>query len=140
MKAVLDTNVLISGIFFGGIPGHLLSAWKEGSFVLALSAEILEEYERVASRISGDHPGLAGSWEPVLALIAMNAMLVAAKPLEEQVSTDPDDDKFLACALASGTEFVVSGDKDLLEVSGWNGISVLTPRQFYDRHLKSKDA
>ena len=56
-------------------------------------------------------------------------------PLQERVCRDPDDDKFLACAVASGTKLVVSGDKALLETSGYAGINVLTPRSFVERHL-----
>jgi predicted nucleic acid-binding protein len=55
--------------------------------------------------------------------------------LAAPVSDDPADDKFLAAALASHTPLIVSGDKDLLRVSGWRGIKVLTPRQFLDQHL-----
>lgn len=72
---------------------------------------------------------------PVLALIAMNATLVDAAPLTERVSADPDDDKFLAAAVAAHVNIVVSGDTDLLDVSGWHAIKVLTPRRFADRHL-----
>ncbi|MDB4915976.1 MAG: hypothetical protein JWM95_3620 [Gemmatimonadetes bacterium] len=50
---------------------------------------------------------------------------------------DPDDDKFLTCAVASDTQVIVSGDKHLLDVSGWNGIEVLTPRQTFDRYLRT---
>jgi predicted nucleic acid-binding protein len=53
------------------------------------------------------------------------------------VSDDPDDDKFLACARSAGVPIVVSGDKHLLEVSGWESIDVLKPRQFVDRYLKA---
>ena len=62
--------------------------------------------------------------------------LVEAPPLSDHVCTDPDDDKFLACALASRTRMIASGDKALLRASGYEGIEVLTPRQFVDRHLK----
>ena len=51
------------------------------------------------------------------------------------MSRDPDDDKFLACALSSGAAIVVSGDGDLLEVDGYDGIAVLKPREFSERHL-----
>jgi predicted nucleic acid-binding protein len=71
----------------------------------------------------------------VLALIAMNASMVDAAPLRERVSADPDDDKFLGAAIAAKASIVVSGDQDLLEVSGWRGIDVLTLRAFVDRHL-----
>ena len=48
MKIVLDTNVLISGIYFSGTPGTILQAWRSGKFQLAVSVEILEEYLNVA--------------------------------------------------------------------------------------------
>jgi predicted nucleic acid-binding protein len=51
------------------------------------------------------------------------------------VSADPDDGAFLACALAAGAEIVVSDGQHLRRVSGWNGIKVLTPRQFSDQFL-----
>jgi len=62
------------------------------------------------------------------ALLAMNASIVDALPLSEPVCEDPCDDMFLAAAIASRTRLIVSGDKHLLRVSGWRGITVLTPR------------
>ncbi len=135
MRAVVDTNVTVSGIFFGGVPGHILSAWAAGQFDLVLSPGILAEYQRVGHELSIKYPDLAGALEPSLALIAMHATIVDAPELGESVSVDPDDDKFLAAALASDTEIVVSGDKDLLRISPWRGIVVLTPRQFLDQYL-----
>jgi uncharacterized protein len=55
--------------------------------------------------------------------------------LPERVSSDPDDDKFLACALAASVPVVVSGDRDLLDHTGWRGVRVLRPRQFTDEFL-----
>lgn len=136
MKAVLDTNVVVSGVFFGGLPGQLLSAWATGAFHLVLSEEIFEEYRRVGEEFSRGHHELEHSWKAVLNLIAVHSSFVTAPSLGGQVSDDPDDDKFLACAWASGTRVVVSGDRHLLAMSGWNGIEVLRPRQFYDGHLK----
>jgi putative PIN family toxin of toxin-antitoxin system len=132
---VLDTNVLMSGIFFGGGPGRLLDAWTVGRFELVLSPAILDEYRRVGAELAAKYPARSEALTPVLALIAMNASMVDAAPLPEPVSTDPDDDKFLAAAIAAKARMVVSGDQDLLEVSGWRGIEVLTPRAFVDRHL-----
>ncbi|MBA3558208.1 MAG: PIN domain-containing protein [Gemmatimonadaceae bacterium] len=60
--------------------------------------------------------------------------MVDAPQLPAAVSADPDDDKFLACAVASRTPVIVSGDKHLLRVSGWGGIEVLTPRQVIERY------
>ena len=63
--------------------------------------------------------------------------MVDTLSLGQSVCRDPDDDKFLACAIAGDTKIVVSGDKDLLAVSGFQGIAVLTPRQFVEQYLRS---
>lgn len=135
MRIVLDTNVLMSGVFFGGIPGRILAAWADGALELILSPDILEEYRRVGAELSIRHPERSDTLTPILALIAMNATLVDAGQLRVSVSADPADDKFLAAAEMAGATVVVSGDRDLLDVSGWQGITVLNPRQFADRHL-----
>jgi len=96
---------------------------------------ILDEYRRVGVELAAKYPERGDALTPVLALIAMNATLVDAAPLSEQVSADPDDDMFLAAAVAAGVSVVVSGDQDLLDVSGWRNIKILTPRQFADRYL-----
>jgi predicted nucleic acid-binding protein len=67
-----------------------------------------------------------------------NAVVVNVSELGQRVCRDPDDDKFLACAIAGKTKIVVSGDKDLLATSGYAGITVLTPRGFVDRYLTRK--
>lgn len=135
MKIVLDTNVLVSGVFFGGVPGRILTAWAAGKVALVLSPDILDEYRRVGAALGARHPELTAALEPLLALLAMNASIVDAPPLAARVSEDPADDMFLAAAIASQTRLIVSGDKHLLRVSGWRGITVLTPRQFADDHL-----
>ena len=70
--------------------------------------------------------------------IAMHAVRVTAKSLPGQVCTDPDDDMFLACAIASGAKVVVSGDKALQETSGYEGIKVCSPRDFVDDYVVSQ--
>ncbi len=135
MKLILDTNVLVSGISFAGVPGRLLEAWRDRRTQLVVSPDILDEYQRVGEELAARYPTIEDSFDDIFALIAVEAELVAAPDLPEPVSEDPADDKFLACALVSGTQVVVSGDKHLLRVSGWGGISVLTPRQCYDRYL-----
>jgi uncharacterized protein len=133
VKAVVDTNVFISGVFFGGVPGRILEAWRDGAIEFVLSAAILEEYQRVGQELASQYPGV--DVEPFLALLMVGATIVEAPPLPERVSSDPDDDKFLACALAANVPVVVSGDRDLLDHTGWRGIRVLRPRQFTDEFL-----
>jgi len=130
---VLDTNVFMSAIFFAGLPGKILEAWRDGFVRLVVSKEILREYREVANRMRKDFPAVdASAW---LSYMEENAMMVEAPPLSERVCADPDDDMFLACAKAARAMFVCSGDKALLATSGWCGIEVLKPRDFVQRYL-----
>ena len=133
MRIVLDTNVLISGIYFSGLPGKILQAWSSGKFQLVASIEILEEYLDVAERLANRYHDV--EYKEILGLIVENAHLVQTTALPEPVCDDADDDKFLACALSSNTNIIVSGDSDLLRVSGYCGIQVLTPKAFLSEFL-----
>ena len=133
MRIVVDTNVLMSGIFFGGVPGRILAAWREGRFELAVSPDIADEYARVGERLAQRFAGV--DVQVILDLIVRNAEVVPSTALPEPVCDDPDDDKFLACALAARADLIVSGDKKLLAVSGYEAVAVTTPREFSDRWL-----
>lgn len=136
MKVVLDTNVLVSGILFSGAPSEILKAWRGGDIEFVLSSEIIYEYLRVSKILAGRSPDVQIS--PILSLIITESEIVESLPLPHQVCEDPDDDKFLACAVASGSRVIVSGDKHLLKLSGYRGIVVLTPRAFIERCLKKQ--
>ncbi len=133
MKVILDTNVFISGIFFSGPPFHILNAWRDGKLQLIVSTDILDEYQRVGETLTEDHPMI--DLNPFLEYVIRAAEIYSVTPLPENVCEDPDDDKFLACALASGCTTIVSGDKHLLKVSGYHGIEVLKPREFVIKYL-----
>ncbi len=135
MKVVLDTNVFVSGIFFGGPPARILTAWQEGQIELIASVEILQEYERVCQELSAAAPGIDPT--PFLKLVALDATLIEIPPLPAPVCTDSDDDKFLACALTAGSNLVISGDKQLLATNGYHGLQIIRPREFIDRYLTS---
>lgn len=136
MKVVLDTNVVISALFFGGVPGQILDAWNAGRISLVLSAAILAEYRAVGEELSLRYGELG--FETFVALLVMNSEIVdSAEYLDPGVSADPADDKFLACALAAGAPVIISGDRHLLAVSGWRGIDVFNPRNFVERHLQN---
>jgi uncharacterized protein len=134
-RVILDTNVLLSGIFFGGVPGRILAAWRYDRFELVLSPAILVEYRDAGAALAARHPGIDAPLQALLVLITQTATIVDAPALLTEVSADPDDDKFLACAIATPESLIVSGDKHLLRVSGWGGLAIVTPRQFVDRYL-----
>jgi len=134
MKVVLDTNVLISGIFFSGLPGRILNAWRSRKFQIAVSVEVLEEYIDVAERLTARYADI--EYQGILGLIVENADLIQASSLSEPVCDDPDDDKFLACAVAAHAEIIVTGDKALLKASGYQGIQVMTPKDFVSEYVE----
>ena len=134
MKIVLDTNVFISGIFFTGPPYQILRAWQKQDLQIVISLEILDEYDRVGEELVDQFPEV--DLNPVLELFTTKAELIKAAPLDEAVCDDPDDDKFFACAIAGGADLIVSGDKHLLKMSGYQGVEVVRPRQFVDEYLE----
>lgn len=133
MNIVLDTNVLISGIFFTGPPHRILQAWRDERVQLVVCPEILAEYRQVAVRLGRKYKGV--DILHLIDLVTVRSEIIRALPLPKPVCQDPNDDMFLACALAGKTQTVVSGDRHLLSVSGFAGIQVLRPKAFVDAYL-----
>ena len=135
MRIVLDTNVFISS-FFGGNPRSIIDLWKEGRLTFCLSRDIFDEYIEVLRRLGlYNTPEL----EELLKLFATGFHIVfTTKTPEVHVVSDPDDDKFIACAAALKAGHVVSGDKALVDVRQYREIKIVTPREFLEiiRSLK----
>lgn len=129
MNVVIDTNVFISS-FFGGNPGSIIDLWKNRNVTLCLSKEILDEYVDVLERLDLDRE-LVGE---LLSLFAAgrNILFSVSTPALSVVREDPDDDKFINCAVALKAEAIITGDKALLNVREYSGIRIVTPRQFLD--------
>lgn len=128
LPVVFDTNVLISAIGFGGTPLEaLLRAFDDDVAILA-SGETLDELDRV---MGYEHlPFTDDEREQYLAVLSDEIELVTPEPGIEVVERDPDDDAFLACAVAGDAAYVVSGDDHLLELGSYRGIGVVTPAEF----------
>lgn len=133
MKVILDTNVFMSGIFWSGPPSTILKAWQEKKIDLILSKDILSEYVRVSDTLSKKFPDL--DLEEIFELVITHSTIYDAPTIPHAISRDKDDDKFIACALAANVKIIISGDTDLLEINGFNGIEIITPRKFIDIYL-----
>ena len=133
MNIVLDTNVFISGIFFSGPPSEILNAWKHSRIQIVLTTAILEEYQRVAEELTDKFPTIDIS--PIIDLLSIHSLFTDTEGISLSVCEDPDDDKFIECAIASKSKIIVSGDKHLLRTNGYEGIIVLKPREFVDSFL-----
>jgi len=133
MKIILDTNVFISGIFFSGPPSQILQAWKNKKLRIILSQDILDEYHRVAESLSSKYPTI--DIFQIIELVTVHGQFVDTTGLDITICEDPDDNKFIECAIASDTKIIVSGDNHLLKITGYQGITILKPREFVDRYL-----
>jgi uncharacterized protein len=131
MKIVPDTNVLVSALIRPrGIPAQILT--HRADFDLLTSREILAELERVLhyDRIQKKYELSEETiTEYVVSIWDDSTIVEVTKPVTN-VSPDPDDDKFLACAEAAGADYVVSGDPHLIDLRSYREIPILTPRQF----------
>ncbi len=123
----VDTNVYISAIEYGGKPYELLERAIAGEFDVASSLPILEEVLRILrdkfKRSDGD-VAEAEAWIRGLAGFYMPTRTVNV------ISEDPDDNRILECAVASGSDVIVTGDRDLLRRGQYEGIKILTPARF----------
>lgn len=128
MRIVLDTNVFVSGIFWKGSPAKILSKWREGRLTLCVTPSILEEYTGVGDRLSQKYPGVDITY--FTRLVAVESEVFPDIKLPRPVSRDSDDNKFIAAAVSSGANAVVSGDQDLLVLKNYHSIPILDPRSF----------
>lgn len=130
IRVVIDTNIFISS-FFGGNPRRMIDLWKNGDVLLCLSPEIVDEYIEVLHRLT---LGEAGEMQELLKLFAKgyNVVFTHTTPALSIVSEDPDDDKFIECAVALEAEYIISGDKALLAVKNYMGIRIVSPREFLE--------
>ncbi len=100
---------------------------------MVASQEILDEYHRVGEVLAEERPAI--DLKPIFNFVLEHVTIYKPLALKEPICEDSDDDKFFACALASGSKIIISGDKHLLKVSGFQGIEVFKPRDFIDRYL-----
>ena len=133
LRAVLDTNVLVSGLVSDhSPPRQLVDAWLDGQYTLVTSLYQVQElshvltYPRIASRLGLEEAEL----EMILAGLLSQAEVVAGELQVPEVTRDPEDDAIVACALAGGADHIVRGDRDLLDLGEYKGTRVVTPREF----------
>jgi uncharacterized protein len=128
MRVVIDTNVFISGIFWKGPPRKILLEWRINKFQMVLSADILNEYRRVVDEMSQKRGPI--DVDDLFEVVGLNSILVQPVRFARPVCKDPDDDMFLEAAISGEAEYIVTGDKKLLELNGYGYIAVLTPGAF----------
>ena len=126
---MLDTNVLISGLCFGGRPAQVLEYALAGKIRLFTSAVLIGEFKAV---MDAKFPGRQAAITETLNELSQLWEVIpdTALPRLRHVVADPADDRVLECAVAAQADFIVSGDKHLLNLEGFGKIPILAPGDF----------
>ena len=127
MKIVIDTNVLASAMFFGGNPRKLLRLFMDGRFDAYANDIIVAEYDKTVEKLKKDHPDRVLHYALPDIISEMHQIEVTT---EVHVCRDPDDNKFIGCAIDSKSKYIVSGDKDLLSLGSHENVDIVTVADF----------
>lgn len=132
IRTVIDTNVIVSAILFGGIPGELISLWKSGQIKPLASKDIIDEYIKILA-----YPKFELSEEEINYILYNEILpyfeVVTPKLGRAIIQKDPSDDKFVHCAQSGKAGVIISGDRHLLNLKSYGKIKILTPSQFLDK-------
>ena len=129
MRVVIDTNVLISAIFWTGKPKQILNKVRRGEILFLTSGILLEELMGVL--IGKDKPFKLSIEEAERIIIAMRELAEIIQPRTRITACeDEKDNRVLECAIDGGAEYIVTGDLHLLKLSRFNGIKIMTVMDF----------
>ncbi len=132
MRILIDTNILISGLFFNGLPKKLLSELDEEKFHICVNDKIFEEYtKKINQKILKPKYSLDKELRKKFFSNLQSFEIVS----DLKICRDPDDDKFINCAIDAKAIYIVSGDNDLLTIKNFAGIEIVTAREFYQKYL-----
>ena len=132
MRIVIDTNVLVSGVFFGGFPRKILSSVVSQKITACATAEIINEYQEIVQEMIDRKQGHI---DKAILTPLINAMEIIEPITHVEICHDPDDNKFLGCAKDSQALYIVSGDKDLLVIEEYENIQIMTAKEFYEKYF-----
>lgn len=127
MRIVVDTNVIVAGLVADGVCRDIIKR-RLLACELFTSQPLLEELAEKLRDKFGLDPGKL----PLLKIYRETATVVKSRPLPKPVCRDADDDEVLAAAFASEAKIILTGDKDLLMLEEFQGIKILSPRQFVE--------
>lgn len=127
MKVVLDTNIIISGIFWSGASEKVLYAWADDKFKLVISSEIIAEIVKTLMNFK-----ITLSFNDILlwlSILIWKAELVEPEEKLDIVKDDSDDNKFIEAAITGKADFIISQDKHLLNLKEFRGIKIVKPEE-----------
>jgi uncharacterized protein len=135
LRVVVDSNVMVSAMFWAGAPDRVMWLAEEKEIQLVISEDIIKElvealeYEDVQRKVREKGLQMRRSVEKIMAV----AEMINPQERITAVKDDPDDDKFLECAIEGKAEYIVSRDKHLLKLRSYRGINIIKPEELLKR-------
>ncbi len=124
-KVVFDTNILVSALLFKGGLAGLVDLWKRGRLIPVLSRETFQEFKAVL-----EYPKFSLTHQEIKVIIEEEVLpyfeVVEITDTVKGICRDADDDKFIACAVSAAADFIVSGDKDLLDMGQYKSVRIIS--------------
>jgi uncharacterized protein len=141
MRVVLDTNVWLSGLLWGGTPDRILQQVEAGTIQVIISEDILDELARTLARpkLQKRLNQLGLEVDAVMTAVRRVVIIVVANPVQVPDLRDPKDEIIIAAAISGCVEFIISGDQDLLVLASVEGIPIVSPRDFLDAGTQATD-
>ncbi len=134
-KIVIDTNILVASLF-GDTSRKIIELWLSGKIQLCISEPITGEYMEILRRFTFKDKEMIARIK--VALERKDNVCFIQRPEEKEwIHEDPEDNKFIACALALSADYVITTDSHLLRKPSWDGIRVIKPHEFI---LKNKNS
>ncbi len=127
MNVVLDTNILISALFWRGTPYRVVLSALQGKYSLCLSRSILLELEEKL-KLKFKFP--QSKIKDLLTILSSYSIIVKPSKKLHVITEDPDDNKILECAIACKAKYIISGDRHLLHLKQYKGIRIISANEF----------
>jgi putative PIN family toxin of toxin-antitoxin system len=134
MKVVLDTNILVSAMFWNGDSDKIIRLAEEKKVEIILSKDILDElskvlgYKDIQDKVKDKNLEVRNSFQKIVEL----ATIIESEEKVDIIKDDPADNKFLECAKAGKADFIISKDKHLFNLKKFENISIITPKEFLE--------
>jgi len=141
-RVVFDANQFVSSILNpDGPPAQALDAWREGLFEMIVTSSIIEEIRKVLNypRLSRIHKKSTEEIDLFLEDLEVLAFVATEKLALSLVANDPSDNKYLEAAIEGEAKYIVTGDNHLLELREYEGIRIITPREFLQELEEIRD-
>lgn len=127
IKAVPDTNIFVSALFWKGAPHEVVRQGLGGAFVIIVSDAIIAEIKSTLVRKFGFPVRDAEAFGEV---IALNSVVIQPALRLDVVDTDPSDNKIFECAVTGEADYIISGDKHVLDIKKYDGVRTILPQKF----------